>query len=379
MTRLVWIVLTLLALAVAWAPTRRVAAAPEKSAADVAVEKGLQYLRSTQNDDGSWSIGQFSPQAVPLRGRLPVGLPPVARGGHPVVTALAVMAFLSCGKVPGEGKDGAAVERGVQFVLSRQKPNGLIVESQDGNMEMYIHGICTLMLAEVVGMTSGKGAEELRKKLEIAVRVILQGQRANGNEAGGWRYRVVGNDADLSVTGWQLLALRAAKNVGCDVPAAKIRSAVEYVRRCYDPGTQGFHYQPQGPVTIPCTGTGILAIELCGKEYHRCNEVLRGGEFILQNRLMVNRPHFFYGIYYTSQGMFQLGGDYWTKYREILHDQLLKELAPSLNGAWTARGGWDDERYGTNYCTAMAILSLAVEYRYLPIYQRFEEPVEADP
>ncbi|MFO0938996.1 MAG: prenyltransferase/squalene oxidase repeat-containing protein [Gemmataceae bacterium] len=354
-------------------------AAPEPTVADVAVEKGLAFLRSSQNPDGSWSSGPVANGNNRQRaGWVPANLPPISRNGHPVITAVAVMAFLSCGKVPGEGKDGAVVERGVKYVLSRQKPNGLIVEPNDGSIEMYSHGICTLMLAEVVGMTSGRTAEELRKKLELAVRVILQGQRQTGVDAGGWRYRVQGLDADLSVTGWQLLALRAAKNVGCDVPAEKIRKAVEYVRRCYDPDSQGFRYQVNGPVTIPCTGTGILALELCGKEYHRCEEVLRGGDFILRNPLAVNRQHFFYGVYYTSQGMFQIGGNSWTTYRESLHQLLLNELGPTSDGSWTGRGGWDDDRYGPNYCTAMAILSLAVEYRFLPIYQRFEEPVERD-
>lgn len=340
--------------------------------ADVAVARGLAYLRSTQNPDGSWSK---SPPGT-TRGNGPAVR---SAAGHPVMTSLAVMAFLSCGKVPGEGKDGAAVERGIQFVLTRQKPNGLIVDANDGNIEMYSHGIATLMLAEAVGMTDPILSAQLRKQLVRAVEVILAGQRLRGPETGGWRYKVVGTDADLSVTGWQLLALRAAKNAGCDVPAERIRLAVDYVRRCYDPGTQGFRYQPTGPVTAACTGTGILAIELCGKEYHRCDEVLRGGEFLLRTPIAVTRPHFFYGVYYATQGMFQVGGDAWTKYRPQLHDLLLSANPPRPDGSWTGLGGWDDDHYGPAYGTSMAILALAVEYRLLPIYQRFEEPVEIDP
>ena len=74
-----------------------------------------------------------------------------------------------------------------------------------------------------------------------------------GRDAGGWRYSVYGSDADLSVTGWQLLALRAAKNVGCDVPSDRIQAAVDYVRKCYDPRTGGYTYVVYGNVTIPCT------------------------------------------------------------------------------------------------------------------------------
>jgi hypothetical protein len=74
--------------------------------------------------------------------------------------------------------------------------------------------------------------------------------------------------------------------------------------------------------------------------------------------------------------MFQLGDNYWTNYRKHLHDLLLRQNSPKAAGCWTG-WGWDDSNFGPNYCTAMAILALTVEYRFLPIYQRGEEPSEA--
>ena len=93
-----------------------------------------------------------------------------------------------------------------------QQPNGLIATV--GGHEMYHHGICTLMLAEVAGMTDAPLGKDIRAALEKAVAVLLEAQRTTGPHAGGWRYRVSGTDADMSVTGWQLMALRAAKNLG---------------------------------------------------------------------------------------------------------------------------------------------------------------------
>jgi hypothetical protein len=344
--------------------------APEKEQIDLAIEKGLGFLRKTQNSDGSWSkFANSKPKDNSAFGRV----------GHPVMTSLCVMAFLASGKVPGEGEDGQRIEKGIRYVIKCQKNNGIIADVNDGMIEMYSHGICTLMLAEALGMTTGDLSEELRRRLVVAVQVILSGQRKSGADAGGWRYRIEGSDSDLSVTGWQLMALRAAKNVGCDVPNERIKLAVEYCRRCFDPATKGFRYQPNGPVTVACTGTGILAIEICGKDYHLSKEVVSGGDYILETFISANRPHFFYGIYYTSQGMFQLGGEYWSKYREKLHGILFASNPQNSDGSWTGKGGWDDEMYGSAYGTAMAILSLTVEYRYLPIYQRFEEPIEVDP
>jgi hypothetical protein len=55
-----------------------------------------------------------------------------------------------------------------------------------------------------------------------------------------------------------------------------------------------------------------------------------------------------------------------------MHEVLLRNQ--KSNGSWL--GGGYDANFGPNYCTAMAVLALTVEYRYLPIYQRDEEPAD---
>ena len=325
---------------------------PRAKEVDAAIRRALVYLKNNQQADGTWSAQQ--------------------RGSKPAITALAVMAFLSAGHVPGEGPYGKVVEKGVRAVLRMQHGNGLIAD--DGQWEMYNHGICTLMLAEVAGMTQGPLAAEIKKKLENAVKIILRAQRKGRNAydsyRGGWRYRVAGTDADMSVTGWQLMALRASKNLGCDVPPEAIERAVEYIKRSQDRGTGGFCYMPQGGVTVPCTGTGILALELCGKGEHHSQEVLRAGNFLLRSPPRWGAgPFFFYSIYYCSQASFQLGGNYWEFFRPYLHKALLDNQ--------TSTGAWNDPQgYGPTYGTAMAVLALTVEYRFLPIYQRGEEPMD---
>jgi hypothetical protein len=163
----------LIALAVPMTTSTSAAPAEEprakKTDVDSAIDRALEFLAATQDkSDGSWKL---------------------ASQKSPAVTSLAVMAFLSAGHVPGEGKYGEAIEKGVRWVLKSQQENGLL--TNNGNYEMYNHGIATLMLAEVSGMTDGKLAEELRPRLEKAVRVILKAQRTRGNGAGGWRYHVV--------------------------------------------------------------------------------------------------------------------------------------------------------------------------------------------
>jgi hypothetical protein len=337
------------------APARAAEDPSRNEKVDRAIERGLEHLQVTQDKtEGCWRDRASRP--------------------NPAVTGLAVMAFLSAGHVPGEGRYGAVVEKGVRWLLRKQAASGLI--AMDGHQEMYQHGIATLTLAEAAGMTDAELGKDLRKGLARAVAVILKAQRTSGGERGGWRYRVAHVEgSDISVTGWQVMALRAAKNLGCDVPAEPIDRAVAYIKRCQDNNTGGFQYTPGGRLTVACTGTSILALEICGKEHHHCHEALRGGAYLIRKENLPNASQqwFYYSIYYGSQAAFQLGGNYWTVFRPKLHDVLLGLQRPG--GFWDGNSG-DAAQGGRAYCTAMAILALTVEYRFLPIYQRSEEPTE---
>ena len=160
-------------------------------ALDKSVDRALAFLQSTQLADGGWTTN--------------------GGGANPAATSLSVMAFLSAGHVPGEGRYGETIDKGIRAVLKSQHDNGLF--SNNGGQEMYQHGISTLMLAEAAGMTDAATGDEIRKKLVKAVDIILKAQRTGGeNERGGWRYHVApGDGADISVTGWQIMALRAPR------------------------------------------------------------------------------------------------------------------------------------------------------------------------
>lgn len=344
------------------------AAPAKKEPFEIAIDNALIFLAKSQNGDGSWASGR--------------GGFGIAGNRDPAISALAVMAFLSAGHVPGEGRYGEVIEKGIRFVASTQQRNGLFGMQQFGQQVMYTHGICTLMIAEAIGlMPNPREAEGLRKQLIGGVQLIraAQAQTIHNVNSGGWRYSISPGDADISVTGWQMMALRAAKNVGCDVPPENVERAIGYIKRCYDPQVGGYRYTRYNQVTVPCTAASILSLELCGKEYHKSTESLRGAAYIFRenNILNQNRSHFFYGIYYTSQAMFQIGDNYWTVYRQVLHHLLLSRYPPNPAGFWVSTSP-DDASAGANYCTAMAVLALTVEYRFLPIYQRGEESDERE-
>ena len=318
------------------------AQARPKDRLEQSVERALAFLASQQEKDAWLASG----------------------GKHPAITSLAVMAFLSAGHVPGEGPYRANVDRAIRWVLAQQRSDGIFSSTEWD--EMYQHAICTMMLCEVAAMADAKLAKEMKPKLELAIKRIVESQRTAEPHKGGWRYRYASSDADLSVSGWQILALRAARNLGCDVPVQKIDLAVHFVQQCRDPGSGGYAYQPGTQVSLACTGTAILALELCGKARHHSREALQAGSYLLRSPLGHDSPHSYYAAYYCSQAMFQLGSNYWLVYRPRLHTLLLD--SQQRNGAWLTNDG-----LGPSYSTALAILALTVEYRLLPIYQRDED------
>jgi hypothetical protein len=321
------------------------------AAVDNAVVRGLAFLSQEQKPSGAWETESF--------------------GESTAATSLAVMAFLAAGHMPGEGPYGKQINRGIRWVIEHQEENGMLVHRKSHG-PMYSHGISTLMLAEVYGMVDEADAKDVRRALERGVALILGSQAVDkhSRHQGGWRYQVDSKDSDLSVTGWQVLALRAAKNVGCDVPAEAIDEAVGYIKRCAslrggEADFFGFGYQPGNGATPTLTGVGILALEVCGE--HHSPEALGGAEYLFDRPLRPGSNYFYYGVYYTNVGMFKIGGDFADFTREHTAHLLLNAQQP--DGSWISDHS-TERRVGPVYSTTLAILALAVDYRFLPIYQR---------
>ena len=327
---------------------------------DRAIDKALAYLAKGQHKEGYWPSGM---------------------GKSTAVTSLAVMAFLAKGYTPGTGPYGEVLDRGIDFVLRNQRPNGLLVGKQSHG-PMYSHCIATLMLSEISGMVNAERQAKIDQVLPKAIRLILTAQQVkkNANYHGGWRYQSHSRDSDISCTGWALMALRSARNNGAPIPDKAIEDAVGFVLRCRartpaprKPSSAkpkrtgvGFCYIPGQKPSLARTGTAVLCLELCGR--HRSKESLAGGDWILENpQRRYGDAYFYYGLYYSSQAMFQLGGKHWEQFAPHMYEMMLKFQRP--DGSWP-KGGGGEAKPGGSYSTAMGVLAMAVSYRQLPIYQR---------
>lgn len=268
------------------------------------------------------------------------------------------------------------MNRALDFVLrpDNQEPDGYFGR-KDGS-RMYGHGITSLMLAEMVGMGADtKQDAVLRDKCHKAIDLILRAQKVpkNENNRGGWRYSPDAGDSDMSVTVWQTMALRAARNAGFDVPKEAIDEAVRYIKRSYEPGREqkrgmvaygGFGYQGRGR-ELSTTAEGLLALLVCGD--YDSEEVRGASERLFRDPIRPGERWFFYTTYYYAQSMYQRGGKFAPEGARVTSDVLLP--LQSREGWWEGLGG-EERGGGKVYATAMAVLSLAVKNHFLPIYQR---------
>jgi len=311
-------------------------------ALDAAVTRGLTFLAQAQDTDGSFDGGRF--------------------GKNVAITALACLAFMADGNLPGRGAYGDIVDRGLDFVLENSTESGLIA-AEGAHGPMYGHGFATLFLGEIYGMTLGTAdsarSARVHEALVRAIRLIERTQ----NEEGGWRYNPVPYDADVSVTICQVMALRSARNAGIEVDKTVIDRAVEYTRRCQNTDG-GFRYQADGGASQwPRSAGGVATLYYAGiYEDNAINSGLLYLERTAGAASGGSRAHYAYGQYYLAQAMYLAGGQHWAKWWPNARKEIISEQQSD--------GGWEDRTAGVNYGTSMMLIVLQMPKRYLPIFQK---------
>jgi hypothetical protein len=313
-------------------------------AALLAVRKGLDFLAKNQLADGSFPDqgGQAYPTAV---------------------TSLCGMAFLASGSTPTRGRYAKNIRDTTDFLLKCSTRTGLLTgPTQDSGRPMHGHGFALLYLATVYGMEPKEAIrEQIQKAVEKGVKLTSQGQ----SRAGGWTY-TPGSGDEGSVTVTQVQALRAAHNGGFLVPKGTVAESVRYLERCSTPDG-GIVYSlgsGGGPMyAISCAAVATLynAGEYDSPLANRClewvwNQTKGNPEAALGN------GHGFYSMLYASQAFYFAGDKYWDEYFPKTRDILIRRQ--------DGEGAWDGDGIGKPYGTAIALITLQLPYRYLPVYQR---------
>jgi hypothetical protein len=338
--------------------------------ATAVVDDGLAFLARAQQEDGRWCLGRFA-------GSTAADAPQLASDA--AATGLALLAFLGAGHDHFDGPHRDTVRRGVEFLLAIQKPDGdLYVPADDLSNScawLYSHGIASMALCEVVGMT---GDPLVKPAAARACRFIASSQHP---DRGGWRY-TPRSDADLSVSGWMLVALRAGTLAGVETEPRAFAGVRRLLDASWSPEAPArFAYNPRNAdqrrseLSIACmTAVGTLmrlhtgtqptdpqvvaaarALEAFPPSYGTAGRKLRDS----------------YLWYYASQVLVHTGGDGWKAWYAALLNTLAQEQSRSgpTQGSWDPLGVRPDRwgRYGGRiYVTALHLLALEVPSRRLP-------------
>ncbi len=346
--------------------------APTDREIGIALEKALDYLAREQNSDGSWNAGSAN-KSVAIAGMALMGFADsndLARYKDNISSALNFLrACYHPSKATKSDKRAGLIH------------NDVIEPREGAGHLMYSHGIATIGLVEIYAKTEDK---KLLSIIEDAISLIVKSQNTeykpsslrgpidkNSLYHGGWRYSPESLDGDNSVTGWQVIALRAAKEIGVDIPTRTFEAAAEFTRRCYHPSSGGFTYTPRGS-SHGCarTGMGVLSLQLCG--YPDDPYVKTGIKYIFRNMPTWNREQYgfgypFYYWYYATRAIL-LDGDEgnWRRWRDHIASMLLSHQ--SRDGSWEE--AQEEDRFGRIYTTALGALTLELCIGNLPVYLR---------
>jgi hypothetical protein len=316
---------------------------------EAAVERGLEWLARHQCADGSW---RFDLAGCRCDGgcRNPGTLTSTTAS-----TAIALLPFLGAGHTHQDGRHQEVVSRGIYYLLSRMERTPRGADLTEGTM--YGHGVSTLALAEALGMTRD---EALVGPVRDAVRFIETAQDLHG---GGWRY-LPGQPGDTTVTAWQVTALKSAQLCGLEAPSPTFAGACRFLDSVQS--LEGAAYGYRSPAARPCTSAiGLLCRMYTGWSAER--EPLRRGLTMLAKPGPA--PQAIYMNFYLSQALMQANHPLWPRWNVRNRDQIVTQQARTAHetGSWffadqhTAPGG----RLAH---TALAVLTLEVYYRLLPIY-----------
>jgi hypothetical protein len=301
-------------------------------------QKALEFLVKSQADDGNW-------------------------GSNTGATGICLMALIATGEDPNFGRYAEPVRKAIRYIVSKQdEATGFIASG------MYEHGFAMLALADCYGAVDDElvfsGAAKgktVAKALEMAVRCAVTSQEQNPYKA--WRYSPSSREADTSVSGAIFMGLLGARNAGIEVPNTVIDSALEYYASMT---TKGGMVGYAGSFGLGDSGArSAIATLVCAVAKRKDLDTFKAASaYVVDNAESPNMSWPEYWRYYTAQALFQADHDLWLRWNEE-NTRWVVSLQRE-DGAIPVPGASG----GVAYATGMALLSTALTYCFLPIYER---------
>ncbi|MCY2961544.1 MAG: terpene cyclase/mutase family protein [Planctomycetota bacterium] len=389
-----------------------------------AVLQGLRWLARHQNADGSWSPATLNencpcddPAYNPKR--------PYGRLYDTGLTSLALLAFLGAGfsheskldlvdtTTARRHKIGTIVKKGLQWLVARQNPDGSFTPDR---AFLYNEALAAMAVSEAYGLTQ---ARPWREPAQRSLDFLQRAQRPSPTGVGlwGWRYasrmdieqfhRGAGSqdaeqskdlyDADTSVTGWAVMALKSGQLSGLRVSPDALAGGLAFANHVTQLGAdgrptglagyldaQGAGAKVTGPndqfVYHPASMAALgMCIRIFGNHDPEDPFLKPAAEQIVKDLPAVSKDGLsldYYYWYYASLALNQVDGPdapkrsgrYWPAWNKAMVDALLglqsQEKRSCTSGGWMAPDRWSLDHGGPLYATALNVLTLEVYYRY---------------
>lgn len=314
-------------------------------------DAGIRYLLKAQQPSGAWNDNQSGPG----------------------VTGMAMMVLLASGEDPNHGPYRDPIRRALKNIIDAQNAQTGFLGSGGGggHDSMYQHGFGMLALAEAYGAVDDRGlgaARPIGAALELAVRAAVTSAKAN--PYGAWRYGPDAKDADTSVSGAVMMGLLAARNAGIEVPDETISRAIQYFVSMTGPNGQVGYSGSPGGGSDAVTSIAVLVEAIARRkdlpQYKRSLAYLKDRSLGNVAAGMPGEGYPAYTRYYRAQALFQGDVETWERWNAGLVRDLkaIQGKDGSFSG-FAGRGG-----SGGVVDTSLALLALAVNYKFLPVYER---------
>ena len=299
--------------------------------AEDAVEQGLRWFASPhQRKDGSWHFDHH-------RGASCSGIcrNPGSHGSTTGATALALMPFFGAGYTHMDDSNyKETVKLGLYYLCDRLKQTPHGGDLQEGTM--YAQGLAAIVICEAYAMTRDRSLEAYAQS---AIDYILYAQDKRG---GGWRY-FPGQQGDMTVTGWQLMALKSAQMAYLRVPQQAIIDAARFLDSLQTDGGAAYGYtsNKKEPTT---TSVGLLSRMYTGWS-HDHPGLVRGVQYMSLDGPSKDNMYF---NYYATNVLHHYGGPQWIEWNEHMREHLIATQSRQghESGSWYFDGAARPTRAG---------------------------------
>jgi hypothetical protein len=341
---------------------------------EAAVLRGLKWLAAHQQADGHWSLKTYGTDVEGCNCQLESEKE--VTDSNTAGTAFGLLPFLGAGvahnRAPEEPTELTGfqdvVKNGLMFLARNQtrSTDPLVDGKMDGNM--YAHALGTIALCEGFGLS---GHEGLRLPAQRAIKHLIQAQ----HKEGGWRYapRQAG---DMSAVAWVFLAIRSGQLGGLAIEKDPLVRASRFIDSCgagpEDAKMSRYSYEPEGEAKLSLTPAGLLTRQYLGWKQDM-PALVAGVKYLMENlppekATSLGQAYYFY---YATQVLHHMEGPEFDRWNSRMRAHLIgtQEKQGHKAGSWSPDGVDFGKAGGRLYATCMALITLEVYYRHLPMYR----------